>query len=148
MVVFVAGGAPALGITGFLTLWLTFWSCGVVVLLHKVASSWRAAMSQKFGYGPAIFLTLFALPFIAGELVAIGMLAGITSLWIIPLILGIVTTVALFYELIKAPTAAGRPIMDQIDGFAMYLSTAEEDRLEAVTQQATAHQHMLSLIHI
>ena len=142
VVVFVAGGAPAMGITGFLALWLTFWSCGVVVLLHKVASSWRAAMSQNFGYGPAIFLTLFALPFIAGELVAIGMLAGITSLWIIPLILGIVTTVALFYELIKTPTAAGRPIMDQIDGFAMYLSTAEEDRLEAVTQQATAHQHM------
>ena len=147
VVVFVAGGATAMGITGFLALWLTFWSCGVVVLLHKVASSWRAAMSQNSGYGPAIFLTLFALPFIAGELVAIGILAGITSLWIIPLILGIVTTVALFYELIKTPTAAGRPIMDQIDGFAMYLSTAEEDRLEAITQQATTHQHMHAAPH-
>jgi uncharacterized membrane protein YgcG len=153
LVVFFAGGVKATGIAGFLTLWLTFWSCGVVVLLHKVVSSWRAAivgnsaMSQIAGYGSAIFLTLFALPFIAGELVAIGMLAGVTSLWIIPLILGIVTTVALFYELIKAPTAAGRPIMDQIDGFAMYLSTAEEDRLEAFTQQATTHQHMHAAPH-
>ena len=142
VVVFVAGGATAMGITGFLALWLTFWSCGVVVLLHKVTSSWRAATSQNSGYGPAIFLTLFALPFIGGELIAVGMLAITTSFWIMPLILGIVTTVAVFYELIKAPTAAGRPIMDQIDGFAMYLSTAEEDRLEAVTQQATTHQHM------
>jgi uncharacterized membrane protein YgcG len=153
LVVFIAGGAKATGIAGFLTLWLTFWSCGVVVLLHKVVSSWRAAivggsaMSHIAGYGSAIFLTLFALPFIAGELVAIGMLAGTTSLWIIPLILGIVTTVALFYELIKSPTAAGRPIMDQIDGFAMYLSTAEEDRLETVTQQATTHRHMHAAPH-
>jgi len=37
--------------------------------------------------------------------------------------------------------------MDQIDGFAMYLSTAEEDRLEAVTQQATTHQHMHAAPH-
>ena len=147
VVVFIAGGATAMGITGFLALWLTFWSCGVVVLLHKVTSSWRAAMSQNSGYGPAIFLTLFALPFIGGELIAVCMLAITTSFWIIPLILGIVTTVAVFYELIKAPTAAGRPIMDQIDGFAMYLSTAEEDRFEAVTQQATTHQHMHAAPH-
>ena len=147
LVVFIAGGVTATGIAAFVTLWLSFWSCGVVVLLHQVVSSWRtavagdSAMSQIGRYGSAIYLTLFAVPFIAGELIAIGMLAEITSLWIIPIIFGLVTTVAIFHELIKAPTATGRAIMDQIDGFAMYLSTAEQDRLEAVTRKATTLQH-------
>ena len=147
MVVFVAGGLEVTGIAAFLFLWLAGWSCGVILLLHQVVSSWRTAIINnstvgKFaGYSSAVCGTLFAIPFLAGELIAIGMLAGITSLWIIPITLGIMTTVAVFYELIKAPTAAGRVIMDQLDGFAMYLSTAEEDRLEAVTHKATTIEH-------
>ena len=146
LVIFVAAGTPATGATGFLALWLAGWSFGVVMLLHKVISAWRIAIVGNAGissiatYGSAIFFTLFSLPFIFGELIAMGILAWLTSLWIIPLILGIVTTVAVFYELIKAPTAAGRKIMDQIDGFSMYLSTAEQDRLEALTRQATNKQ--------
>ncbi|MCK4683673.1 MAG: DUF2207 domain-containing protein, partial [Pirellulales bacterium] len=146
LVIFVAAGTPATGATGFLALWLAGWSFGVVMLLHKVISAWRIAIVGNAGissiatYGSAIFFTLFSLPFIFGELIAMSILAWLTSLWIIPLILGIVTTVAVFYELIKAPTAAGRKIMDQIDGFSMYLSTAEQDRLEALTYQATNKQ--------
>jgi uncharacterized membrane protein len=36
---------------------------------------------------------------------------------------------ALFYHLLKAPTLAGRKVMDQIEGFKLYLSVAEKDRL-------------------
>ena len=36
---------------------------------------------------------------------------------------------ALFYHLLKAPTLSGRKIMDQIEGFKLYLSVAEKDRL-------------------
>ena len=32
--------------------------------------------------------------------------------------------------LLRAPTPAGRRIMDEIEGFKMYLNTAERDRLE------------------
>ena len=39
--------------------------------------------------------------------------------------------IPIFYELLKAPTTRGREVMDQIDGFKMYLSTAEKHRLEA-----------------
>lgn len=42
---------------------------------------------------------------------------------IFPLLNGI------FYYLLQAPTAAGRPVMDQIEGFRMYLQTAESGRL-------------------
>ncbi|MGE5528443.1 MAG: DUF2207 domain-containing protein [Patescibacteria group bacterium] len=34
-----------------------------------------------------------------------------------------------FYRLLKAPTRAGRRVMDEIEGFKMYLSVAEKDRL-------------------
>ncbi len=36
----------------------------------------------------------------------------------------------LFAWLLRAPTLAGRKIMDQIEGFRMYLNTAEQDRLD------------------
>jgi len=36
----------------------------------------------------------------------------------------------LFTWLLRAPTPAGRKIMDQIEGFRMYLDTAEQDRLD------------------
>ena len=35
----------------------------------------------------------------------------------------------LFIYLMRAPTALGRPVMDQLDGFKLYLETAEADRL-------------------
>jgi uncharacterized membrane protein YgcG len=35
----------------------------------------------------------------------------------------------LFFYLMRAPTALGRPIMDQLSGFKLYLETAEADRL-------------------
>jgi uncharacterized membrane protein len=36
---------------------------------------------------------------------------------------------AVFYHLLKAPTMAGRKLLDQIDGFRRYLTVAEKDRL-------------------
>jgi uncharacterized membrane protein len=39
---------------------------------------------------------------------------------------------ALFYELLKAPTQVGRRILDEIEGFRLYLSVAEEERLNFI----------------
>jgi uncharacterized membrane protein YgcG len=40
--------------------------------------------------------------------------------------------VGLAFRWLQAPTVAGRKVMDQIEGFRMYLGVAEEDRLEAL----------------
>jgi hypothetical protein len=40
--------------------------------------------------------------------------------------------VGLAFRWLQAPTVAGRKIMDQIEGFRLYLGVAEEDRLEAM----------------
>src|SRR5262249_25595697 len=37
----------------------------------------------------------------------------------------------LAFPVFKVPTAAGRKLMDAIEGFRLYLGTAEEDRLQA-----------------
>jgi len=42
----------------------------------------------------------------------------------------------LFAILMRAPTPAGRLVMDEIDGFKMYLDTAEQDRLDRMRSPA------------
>ena len=44
----------------------------------------------------------------------------------------------LFFYLMRAPTALGRPVMDQLDGFKLYLETAEKDRLNMQAPEITA----------
>lgn len=54
---------------------------------------------------------------------------GIAHL-LVPIALFAIAAVAgVAFQWLKAPSVAGRKIMDDIDGFRMYLGTAEEDRL-------------------
>ncbi|MCK9908938.1 DUF2207 domain-containing protein [Microbacteriaceae bacterium K1510] len=46
----------------------------------------------------------------------------------------------LFVYLMRAPTALGRPIMDQLAGFKLYLETAEKDRLNLQAPEITAER--------
>ena len=46
----------------------------------------------------------------------------------------------IFLYLMKAPTALGRPIMDQLAGFKLYLETAEAYRLNAQAPEITAER--------
>jgi hypothetical protein len=46
----------------------------------------------------------------------------------------------LFFYLMKAPTALGRPVMDQLEGFRMYMETAEQDRLNMQAPEITAQR--------
>jgi uncharacterized membrane protein len=38
----------------------------------------------------------------------------------------------IFYNLLKAPTLLGRKVLDKIEGFKIYLSTAEKERLNYI----------------
>jgi hypothetical protein len=51
------------------------------------------------------------------------------AIWVI-WALGMVGLHALFIFLLRAPTVIGQRIRDEIDGFALYLETAEQDRLD------------------
>jgi uncharacterized membrane protein YgcG len=105
-------------------LWLAMWTLGVTFLLSMVFSLWRGRQ-----WGQAVFMTLFSLPFVGGEIAGLWMLSQSTSVWVPILFLIGALMNGVFYHLMKAPTSAGRKLLDQIDGFRRYLTVAEKDRL-------------------
>ncbi|HNY50385.1 MAG TPA: DUF2207 domain-containing protein [Smithella sp.] len=117
----------------FMIFWLTGWSFGVVILLRVVFAAWKDVFTgghhQLTSPAKALFITLFSIPFVLGEIGGIAALVGAGSISVL-VILGIMIFInALFYQLLKAPTLVGRRVLDGIEGFKMYLSTAEKDRL-------------------
>lgn len=123
--------APA----GFLLFWLSGWSIGTTVLLHKAVEAWRdvfaeTGWSRFIGLIGAVFSLIFVVPFVGGLVVALYFFGGLIT-WAssAALIAGGVATYV-FYHLLKAPTLAGAKILDQIEGFRTFLDTAEKDRLE------------------
>ena len=108
----------------FMVVWLTFWTVGVTVLLSAVFNLWRGRH-----WGQALFMTLFSVPFLAGECFGLWMFSTATSVWVPVLFVIGAAMNGVFYHLLKAPTLAGRKILDQIDGFRLYLTVAEKDRL-------------------
>jgi uncharacterized membrane protein YgcG len=121
----------------FMLIWISIWSLGVGVLLINLFKTWRQIFSggkiKASLLGGAIFMSLFALPFIAGEIVGIYLFYSSGSL-LSAVIVGLIFFInILFYHLLKAPTLLGRKVLDKIDGFKMYLSTAEKDRLNYLT---------------
>lgn len=132
------GGTGATVGAGFMTVWLTGWTFGVTMLVRQALAAWRAAWNARgiiaksvsfFGAGVA---TAFALPFLAGEVVGLYMFGQATSVWMLAVLLAAVVINLVFFKLLKAPTLGGRKVLDHIEGFRMYLGTAEQDRLEAL----------------
>jgi hypothetical protein len=58
----------------------------------------------------------------------------------IALIAGFAALNGLFVYLMRAPTALGRPVMDQLAGFKLYLETAASDRLNLQAPEITAER--------
>ena len=91
----------------------TVMSLAVVVIFFSIGTSFVHALFPN-GFGEALprlrsFVAGYPFPFVL--VTAFAALNG------------------LFLYLMRAPTALGRPIMDQLAGFRLYLETAEADRL-------------------
>jgi uncharacterized membrane protein YgcG len=115
---------------GFGSLWLTIWTVACYFLAVAVYKKWQAARGggcmKRLG---ALGTTLFALPFFVGEIFGAVVLTSAVSIPAAATLAVMAFLNALFYHLLKAPTLAGRKIMDQIEGFKLYLSVAEKERL-------------------
>jgi len=124
----------------FLVVWLAGWSTGVVALLGMVTTTWGQAIGGGGvpAWAAAIFSTLFALPFVVGEIVGLTMLGLAVGVVMIPVLLVIVGVNALFFHLLERPTAMGRSIMDQIEGFRYYLKQRPE-QVPSYGRNATEH---------
>lgn len=105
--------------------------------LQPAVAALRAALSDDFdgmhfvrNFGFVVFGVI--LSFLAAFGVAVlsandtDLVAGLSMLLTIAMLAGLNV---LFVRLIRAPTEVGRGVLDEIEGFRMYLSTAERERL-------------------
>ena len=124
-------GGPAVAI--FMIIWLSGWSVAVGALLHAVARAWKAAKTSKIAGGAsAMGITLFSLPFVIGEIVGLGVLTWAISLVGMLVVILLIGTNVLFHHLLKAPTRAGRQLLDRVDGFKMFLTAVDGHRLSTM----------------
>ncbi len=124
--------SPDLETGGFISLWLSIWTFGCVMLAMLVFGAWRRVLGQGAGgrgLGGALFITLFATPFFGGEIMGLFILGSVISLKGILIGAALAFLNVLFFRLLKAPTLAGRKILDRIEGLKRYLTVAEKDRL-------------------
>lgn len=116
--------------------WMAVW-WGIVISIGWAAIRGLFTARKLWGKISSLAGLLFLIPFIGGGLAvpismflngdespALYVLAGAAVL------MGLLNV--LFYHLLRAPTVQGRQILDQIEGFRLYLSTAEEDRLNVL----------------
>jgi uncharacterized membrane protein YgcG len=127
----VVYGLPSteLKMTGlFLSVWLTFWTLGVFSLGKKVWHAWRTLSSPLDTIG-AVFITCFSLPFFAAEVVVIVILASQVSATLPLMLISAIVINLLFHHLLKAPTRAGRRLLDEMEGFRQFLEVAEREEM-------------------
>ena len=114
--------------TVFMTVWLTIWTFVLSALIFKTPLSFSAG-KKGAKTGPGLFYLIFLIPFILGELFGLFAFIHFLSFWMLFIMAGVVGINFLFYRLLKAPTVIGRRKMDRIEGFKMYLSVTEKDKL-------------------
>ena len=109
-VILAVGFATVKGLFGSGSVWLRIRSLmGLVFLIPFVGAGIAVPALTWFAEG----ITPAMKWFIAGSIA----LAGVNLV---------------FYWLLKAPTPKGRNVLDQIEGFRMYMTTAEEERLKVL----------------
>lgn len=127
-VVFTLDDPGRMATGAFLSFWLTLWSIGVFALGTKVWLAWRSVDSIPDVIG-ALFISLFALPFVGAEVAALVVLGTEVTPALPVVIVAAIVINGLFHQLLKAPTRAGRQLLDQMEGFRQYLEVAERDEM-------------------
>jgi len=107
---------------------------------HLAQQSWKQVFSGEGSrsLGAAISSSVVALLYGFGIVLGLLLFIGATSPTIAGLLAAAVGCNVLFYYLLKSPTYFGRKMLDQIEGFKMFLSAVEGDRLHAGCRQQDA----------
>jgi len=133
-VVLMTGGSRT-PVALFMSVWLTGWSFGVYMLVSSVIRAWKSVRTEGvLGAGQAGFLTLFSIPFLVGECVGLGMMIWACGVAAAGVIAAAIRLNVLFHHLLKAPTLAGRALMDRVEGFKMFLTAVDADRLQTIAR--------------
>jgi uncharacterized membrane protein YgcG len=120
--------------SGFMLAWVSGWSLGTSFLVYNAIQRWRGVSvsggKRIANIAGAVLSTIFAVPFVGALLLAL-VVFGNALPFLAALALAAQGVLAfVFYRLLKAPTKAGAKVRDEIEGFWMFLTTAEKNRLE------------------
>ena len=128
-------GGSRMPVALFMSVWLSGWSVGVYMLVSSVIRAWRSVKTAGvLGAGQATFLTFFSIPFLIGECVGLGLMIWACGLGASGIIAAAIGLNVLFHHLLKAPTLAGRALMDRVEGFKMFLMAVDADRLQTIAR--------------
>jgi hypothetical protein len=101
----------------------------ISVVLSIVRSTWSRGGLLRFL--PIIWIVIVGINLVGGLGVSFTQ-THFNLAWVA--VASIIAIDILFFVLMPAPTAEGRKLMDQIDGFKMYVNTAEKDRLNLIDE--------------
>lgn len=116
----------------FLYIWMSFWTIGVLVMANAGIKGLREGIgsSDSKKILSSVVLMIVFLPFIAIEIIVLIIFSRNIPILFNVIVIIMIGLHALFFDLLKAPSLAGRRIMDSIEGFKMYLSSAEKDTVQ------------------
>ena len=135
--VLTAGVSDETFVALFMCVWLSGWTAGCAALLTMVIGAWRGVFATGGrNAGSAVGLTLFSIPFLAGECFGIVMLTMTSSATAVVAIVALGVLNVVFYQLLKAPTALGRKLLDELEGFCMTLRGQGQFRIAGEPEKA------------
>jgi len=114
---------------GFILLWLSFWTVGVVGLLTATIQTWK---SRKYsGPGNLIILSIFSSIFILAEVFVFFFFISVMKIYpllitIIPAIILIILN-SIYFKLLKRPTKEGIAIYEEIEALKRFLNQISQD---------------------
>jgi uncharacterized membrane protein YgcG len=118
---------------GIISLWLAIWNIFVIFLVRQTLRLWRGTRAGGSMKGRLVKQarsgTVFALAFVAADIAGLGALAWSTSVFVLLILVALAGTNLLFHFALKAPTRAGRDLLDKVEGFRIFLRTVEGNRL-------------------
>ncbi len=117
----------------FLAVALALCSGAASIIGYFTIQAWSQLLAGHARlFGVLVLTFLLAFPILGLEFVLIKAYAGLMPIVGLILFLLSPVLVAIFFQLLRAYSVKGRKIMDGIKGFALYLKTTEEGRLQSM----------------
>jgi len=131
-----AGTLEVLPLIGVGALFGIAFSIPVILIGKQAVSEILGALrgESEFSWGHVI-IALFIIPFAVPGLGALYFCYDAFGPLLTALVFLQLVSLAAFWQWLKAPTRLGRDMLDQIEGYLLYLSVAEKDRLNMLTAE-------------
>jgi len=131
-----AGTLEPLPFIGFGGLFGIVFTIPVILIGRQIVSHLLEQLrgGSALGWGDLI-MTLFMIPFMIPGAGALYFTYDIFGLPLALLLVAQVANLTLFWILLKAPTRLGQEMRDGIEGYLLYLTVAEKDRLNMLTAE-------------